>query len=58
MGRVKARLNKVLTESVPMNGHGVNGHAPDGEHPPAAIGSAERDRSDGSERAGGSDQHA
>jgi len=35
VGRVKARLNKVLAESVPMNGHG-NGAHPDGEH--AAIG--------------------
>ena len=50
VGRVKARLNKVLTETVPMNGHGANGHAPDGEHPPAAIGSPERDG-----REGGSD---
>ena len=47
VGRVKARLNKVLTETVPMNGHGANGHAPDGEHPPAAIGSPERDSSEG-----------
>jgi ubiquinol-cytochrome c reductase cytochrome b subunit len=47
VGRVKARLNKVLTETVPMNGHGANGHAPDGEHPPAAIGSPERDGSEG-----------
>jgi ubiquinol-cytochrome c reductase cytochrome b subunit len=50
IGRVKARLNKVLAETAPMNGHGANGHAPDGEHPPAAIGSAERDRGDSSER--------
>jgi quinol---cytochrome-c reductase cytochrome b subunit len=47
VGRVKARLNKVLTETVPMNGHGANGQAPDGEHPPAAIGSPERDSSEG-----------
>jgi len=47
IGRVKARLNKVLAETASMNGHGANGHAPDGEHPPAAIGSPERD---GSER--------
>ena len=26
LGRVKARLNKIVTESVPMNGHGANGH--------------------------------
>jgi quinol---cytochrome-c reductase cytochrome b subunit len=50
IGRVKARLNKVLAETAPMNGHGANGHAPDAEHPPAAIGSAERDRGDSSER--------
>jgi ubiquinol-cytochrome c reductase cytochrome b subunit len=31
LGRVKARLNKVLAESVPMDGHG-NGAHPDGEH--------------------------
>ena len=44
LGRVKARLNKVVTESIPMNGHGPNGHGPNGhgataddEH--AAIGS-------------------
>jgi len=45
VGRVKARLNKVLTESVPMNGHGANGHGPDDhgdEHARAAIGSAEQ----------------
>ena len=46
IGRVKARLNKVVTERVPVNGHG-NGHGPDGhrpdggEHTPAAIGSPE-----------------
>jgi hypothetical protein len=46
IGRVKARLNKVLTETVPMNGH-ANGHGPDGhgdgEHPAAIGSSAERD---------------
>src|SRR5262249_8053280 len=47
VGRVKARLNKALAETVPMNGHGANGHPPDGEHPPAAIGSPERDGSEG-----------
>jgi len=50
IGRVKARLNKVLAETAPMNGHVANGHTPDGEHPPAAIGSAERDGGDSSER--------
>ena len=30
LGRVKARLNKIVTESVPMNGHGANGHGPNG----------------------------
>ncbi len=29
LGRVKARLNKIVTESVPMNGH-ANGHGPNG----------------------------
>jgi len=58
VGRVKARLNKVLTESVPMNGHGAdgrgNGHGPDehgAEHARAAIGSPEPradDSADGS----------
>ncbi len=47
VGRIRARLNKILTESLPMNGHGANGHAPDGEHAPAAIGSTERDGGDG-----------
>ena len=46
IGRIKARLNKIVTETVPMNGH-ANGHGPDGhgpdEHEPASIGSAERD---------------
>jgi len=49
LGRAKVRLNKVLNESVPVNGHGANGHGADGhgadghdadaygEHPPAAI---------------------
>ncbi len=46
LGRVKARLNKVVTESVPMNGHGPNGHGPNGHgaHPDeehAAIGSGQ-----------------
>jgi ubiquinol-cytochrome c reductase cytochrome b subunit len=54
MGRVKARLYKVLTETVPVNGHGPNGHAPDrhvvddGERP-AAIGAPERDTGDGAD---------
>jgi ubiquinol-cytochrome c reductase cytochrome b subunit len=56
MGRLKARLNKVLTESVPVNGHG-NGHRPDGRGPddhgePAAISAPDRDG-----REGGPDQH-
>ncbi len=49
LGRAKVRLNKVLNESVPVNGHGANGQGADGhgadghgadaygEHPPAAI---------------------
>jgi len=58
VGRVKARLNKVLAESVPMNGHGANGHGnghgPDdrgAEHARTAIGSAEQGADDS---AGGS----
>ena len=54
IGRVRARLNRIVTESVLMNGHGANGHGdghgPDGhdavsggDHAPAAIGSASRD---------------
>ncbi len=46
IGRVKSRLNKILTETVPMNGH-ANGHGPDGhgdgEHPAAIGSSSERD---------------
>ena len=49
MGRVRARLNKIVSESVPAsgNGHGGNGHGGDGGHAiengsvPAAIGAAE-----------------
>jgi len=53
VGRIRARLNKIVTETVPMNGHGANGHvAEDGEHAPAAIGSSERDG-----REDGPDQH-
>ncbi len=37
IGRVKARLNKVVNESVPLNGqangHGPNGHGPNGHGP-------------------------
>jgi ubiquinol-cytochrome c reductase cytochrome b subunit len=35
VGRVKVRLNKLLQESVPMNGHGANGHGANGH---SAIG--------------------
>jgi hypothetical protein len=42
MGRLRVRLNKILTETVPANGHGdghgeleADGHAEPGEH--AAI---------------------
>jgi ubiquinol-cytochrome c reductase cytochrome b subunit len=57
IGRVKARLNKIVTETVPMNGHGANGHGANGHGPDehdqrAAVGSGDRD-----EPAGGSDQH-
>ncbi len=53
LGRVKARLNKIVTESVPMNGHGTNGHGPNShgeptEHEPAAISAGSDDS--GSER--------
>jgi len=59
VGRVKARLNKVLTETVPMNGHGPNGHGPDGhgadgDHARAALGpSADEDH----DAEGGSGEH-
>jgi len=33
LGRAKARMNKIVNESVPMNGHGANGHGPDGHGP-------------------------
>jgi ubiquinol-cytochrome c reductase cytochrome b subunit len=55
VGRVKARLNKVLNESVPMNGHGANGHGPDehdAEHARAAIGSPEHGAGDGADGSG------
>ncbi|HEX7992644.1 MAG TPA: hypothetical protein VF506_01920 [Streptosporangiaceae bacterium] len=60
IGRVKARLNKILTETVPMNGHGANGHGANGHGPDehdqrVAIGSGERDRD---EPTGGSDHHS
>jgi len=65
VGRVKARLNKLLTESAPMNGHGnghrPNGHGPDGHGEPAAISAPDRDGRDGREgrdHEGGSDQHS
>ncbi|HEY3906614.1 MAG TPA: ubiquinol-cytochrome c reductase cytochrome b subunit [Streptosporangiaceae bacterium] len=48
LGRVKARLNKLVTESVPVNGHGANGHGPNGhvehaetEHAAISAGSDE-----------------
>jgi hypothetical protein len=59
---VKIRLSKVLAESVPMNGHGAdghgNGHGPDelaGEHAPAALGSQ---ADEGGDTDGGSGGHA
>ena len=59
VGRVKARLNKVLTESVPMDGHGANGHGnghgPDehgAEHARAAIGSPEAGADDSADGSG------
>jgi ubiquinol-cytochrome c reductase cytochrome b subunit len=30
LGRVRVRLNKIVTESVSMNGHSANGHGPNG----------------------------
>src|SRR5262252_3102132 len=54
IGRVKARLNKIVTETVPMNGHGANGHGPNGHGEHAAIGSGDRDQGEGD---GGSDHH-
>ncbi len=57
VGRAKARMNKVLAESVPMNGHGdghgPDGHGADGEPTHAAIGSPEHEAAD---TAGGSDR--
>jgi ubiquinol-cytochrome c reductase cytochrome b subunit len=51
LGRVKARLNKLVTESVPVNGHGANGHGPNGhvehaetEHAAISAGSDEDQR--------------
>jgi ubiquinol-cytochrome c reductase cytochrome b subunit len=52
VGRVKARLNKVLAESVPMNGHGADGHGADGEHARAAIGSPEHEAGDTADGSG------
>jgi len=47
LGRVRARLNKIVTESVPLNGH-ANGHGPNGhgahadeEHPAVTVGPEE-----------------
>jgi len=62
VGRVKARLNKVLTESVPVNGHGANGqgdghgpaeHGAGAEHVRAAIGSPEHEAQDADGHSGG-----
>ncbi len=57
MGRVRARLNKIVSESVPAsgNGHGGNGHGGDGGHAiengsvPAAIGAGEHGGADDQE---------
>ena len=57
IGRVRARLNRIVTETVPMNGHGANGHGnghgpegheavDDGEQAPAAISSAGHETGD------------
>jgi hypothetical protein len=35
LGRVKTRLNKIVTENVPVNGHGGDGHGPNGHGPGA-----------------------
>ena len=64
IGRVRARLNRIVTETVPMNGHGANGHGdghgPDGrgavsggEQAPAAIGSGSAGREADGDAAGG-----
>jgi ubiquinol-cytochrome c reductase cytochrome b subunit len=42
IGRIKARLNKIVTETVPVNGHGANGHGPQDHGERAAISSGER----------------
>ncbi len=52
LGRVKARLNKIVTENVPLNGHGPNGHGANGhgavgEDKHAAIGSGSSSEQDG-----------
>jgi ubiquinol-cytochrome c reductase cytochrome b subunit len=52
LGRVKTRLNKIVTENVPVDGHGANGHGPNGHAPHegdehAAIG-ASQEETDGS----------
>jgi ubiquinol-cytochrome c reductase cytochrome b subunit len=52
IGKVKARLNKIVTESVPVeshgNGHGPNGHGAHGDEDQvhAAIGSGEQETDD------------
>jgi ubiquinol-cytochrome c reductase cytochrome b subunit len=35
LGRVRTRLNKIVTEDVPVNGHDANGHGPNGHGPHA-----------------------
>ena len=54
IGRIKARLNKIVTETIPVNGLGENGHGPDGHGEPAGISSGDRD---GAERATSTDDH-
>ncbi|MHB1594659.1 MAG: cytochrome bc1 complex cytochrome b subunit [Streptosporangiaceae bacterium] len=55
MGRLRTRLNKIVTESVPANGHGGDDHGGDGGHAvdngsvPAAIGAAEHGGADDGE---------
>jgi hypothetical protein len=50
LGRVKDRLNKIVAESVPVDGHGnghhPNGHPAEGDVEHAAIGAPQREDAD------------
>ncbi|MHB1433228.1 MAG: cytochrome bc1 complex cytochrome b subunit [Streptosporangiaceae bacterium] len=57
MGRVRVRLNKIVTESVPANGNGHggdSGHALENGSVPAAVGAAEHGGADRTEDGDGS----